>query len=353
LRRLAIVVLTCWSAGAAMPAAARAQSATQLVAQAVRAYQELDFPTAGSLLRRAMAMERGGLAPRERVSAFSYLAASELYRGRRDSAYAVFRRLVVFDPRARPDPLVFPPEVTTIFDFAREATKVAALELPAETTFQIGAERFPLRLYASSYHQIIVALTQENGLTVRTLYSGPISDTLDVRWDGQDATTLRGDSGRFLLTVTSLPTVGGQAPRVVRVALDLTVQRPETLPLPPPPADSLLSPERRAHSQALSALARGGIVSAGVLVLPAVVANGNGPSGPRIAVAGGVAIASVVAFFAQRPGRRLAGNIAANETLRAQWRAQRDEIARQNAMKARLIRLTVHSGRIEVIGGSP
>jgi len=87
---------------------------------AIRAYQDLDFDAAARLLRRVLtpplAME---LSDAERARALSYLGAAEHYRGRPDSAIAVFRRLAVLAPRDQPDTLIFPPEVTRLYDAVR------------------------------------------------------------------------------------------------------------------------------------------------------------------------------------------------------------------------------------------
>jgi len=87
---------------------------------AIRAYQDLDFDAAARLLRRVLtpplAME---LSDAERARALSYLGAAEHYRGRPDSAIAVFRRLAVLAPRDQHDTLIFPPEVTRLYDAVR------------------------------------------------------------------------------------------------------------------------------------------------------------------------------------------------------------------------------------------
>lgn len=331
------------------------QSTAGLLAQGIKAYQNLDYETAAGTLRRAFAVRSGPdtLVGTERARAFTYLAASDLYRGRRDSAYAVFRRLVAFNPRYRPDPLIFPPEVTNIFDFAREATKIVVADYAADTSLKIGVDRFPLHLFASSFHQISVALKRENGTTVRTLYTGPISDSLDLRWDGTDTAVLTSDTGNFRLTITSLPSTAGQGQRVLQIPLALRIVRRDTLPLPPAPSDSLFLPERASGREGTKTLIRGGLVTAGVLVLPSLVAEGVGPSGPKAVVAGGVAIASIVGFFVQRPGRPLPDNIAANQATRDRWRTQHDAVARQNADLKRQVRLDIHAGVPEIMGGVP
>lgn len=97
-----------------------AGAAGAVMTDAIRAYQDLDFDAAARLLRRVLtpplAME---LSVAERARALSYLGAAEHYRGRPDSATAVFRRLAVLAPRDQPDTLIFPPEVTRLYAAVR------------------------------------------------------------------------------------------------------------------------------------------------------------------------------------------------------------------------------------------
>src|SRR5213076_675522 len=121
-----IALLVCgWSAAAAQGAA---QTIASPFAQGIRAYQNLDFDQAAALLRRDLARASSSTATLgERAQGLLYLGAADLFRGRRDSAVAVFRRLVQLDPRYRPDRLVFPPEVTSVFDNVRVRIKTVAI----------------------------------------------------------------------------------------------------------------------------------------------------------------------------------------------------------------------------------
>jgi len=327
-------------------------SATYL-ASGVRHYQQLEYDSASILLRRALAFTRTDtLKDAARTRALTYLGAAELFRGKRDSSYAVFRRLVAHNPRARPDPLVFPPEITTIYDFAREATKVVRVELPRDTTIRIGADRYQARLYASSFHQIIVSVEREDGFTVKTLYAGAISDTLQVFWSGDDTLFMANDSGRLVFSVTSLTNSGRQG-RVVRVPLDLVMGPQDTLMSPAPLPDSLFLPEREPAGPGLKALGRGAGFGVAVAVLPGLVAGGTSPSGSRFAVAGGLTIAGIIGFIHHRPGRPLPDNISANIALRDGWQNQVRTTAAENVIRAQQKRLDVHSGLPEIIGGNP
>lgn len=348
---LAAGLLVCGLAATA----ARAQDADRLrglVTSGQRHYQQLEYDSAIVDLRRALARTAGdSLTDSLRARALTYLAASQLFRGRRDSALAAFRRLVTLDPRAKPDPLVFPPEVMTIYDFAREVTKVVAVQVPRDTSIRIGADRFLARLSASSFQQIIVALEREDGFTVRTLYAGPISDTLQVYWSGEDTVFLANDSGRLVFTVTSLSSAGRRA-RVLRLPLDLVMGPQDTLPTPPPLPDSLFLPEHEPAGVGLRALGRGAGIGLAVMLLPKLVAGGDSPSGSRYAVAGGLTIAGLVGFLRHRPGRALPDNIVANQALRDGWQAQIQMTAQENAIRVLQKRLDIHVGRPEVIEGT-
>jgi len=348
-RRVLVAVAPAFLLLAARPAPARAQRSAELVDRGVRAYQNLDYDNASTLIRRALASPTPDtLPPGERTRALTYLAASDFFRGRQDSAAAVFRRLVLTAPRARPDPLIFPPEVTTIFEAARRTTKVVAPALPADTTVQLGDARYPIPLYASSFHEVVVALEREDGRFVRGLYAGPIGDSLVVRWDGLDSAGVPIAGGRYLLSVTSRATPGGDVVRVVRVPIEVraTAGR-DTLPWPPGP-DSLL-PERTPSGPALRTLAIGIASGAAALVLPSAVAQGSHPTGARFAVAGAVSLAGIFGYFAHKPGLPLPRNAVANRGRRAAWQVKADDVRRENAARRRQIRLTVRAGAPVVI----
>jgi hypothetical protein len=112
----------------AAPLPAQSDSAGRMMAKAVRAYQDLDFDGAARLLRQVLAPPLAAqLDDAERARALTYLGAAEHYRGRPDSAIAVFRRLVALAPDQRPDTLIFPPEISRLYDGVRSATTIVAV----------------------------------------------------------------------------------------------------------------------------------------------------------------------------------------------------------------------------------
>jgi len=333
----ALVLLAALALGAmAAPRLAGAQAAGPVLAQGVRAYDDLEFDNAAGLLRRALTFQgAGALAPADAARALMYLAATELLRDRRDTARAVARRLVLSNPRFRPDELVFPPQVLSLFEEVRRATPAVIGRAPADTAIRPGAEALEVRLYASTFHDVAATLATEDGRVVRTLYTGPIADSLDLHWNGFDATgTTPPPTGRYVIAVNSLDRQR-RVVRILRLPLEVTQGRVDTLPHPAPPADSLLLPERQSMGPGLRAFAPAALAGVAVVVLPSVVASGEDASGARFVVGGTVTIAGIVAFLSHHPGRPIPGNAAHNRTLRDAWRREDAEVARRNVERAR------------------
>src|SRR5207249_8051859 len=146
----------------ATPGNAAAQSGDSLIVMGMRAYKNLEFDAATLLLRRGVVQLTAANAPvARRAKGLVYLGAAELFRGQRDSAVAVFRRLVVLDPRYRPDQLVFPPEVTNVFEAVRLRTKTVAIVVPRDTVIPVQDGAFRARLVASSFQTVNVTLLYE------------------------------------------------------------------------------------------------------------------------------------------------------------------------------------------------
>jgi hypothetical protein len=331
---LFVVALSFGVLGA--PRAAHAQSAAAVLAQGARAYDDLELDNAAGLLRRALAFQgAAALAPADAARALMYLAATELLREHADSARAVARRLVLADPRFRPDELVFPSQVLTFYEGIRRATPVVIGRAPADTAIRPGTEALAVRLYASTFHDVTATLGTEAGRVVRTLYSGPIGDSLDLHWNGLDSSgTASPPNGRYAITVTSLDRQR-RVVRILRLPLEVTQGRVDTLPHPAPPADSLLRPERQSMRPALRAFAPAALAGVAIVVLPGVVANGEDASAARFVVGGTVTIAGIAAFFSHHPGKSIPANVAHNRTLRDAWRRADTEITRRNAERVR------------------
>src|SRR5438309_4699779 len=162
---LAISLLCCGAR--VLPAQSR-----ELLGQGVKAYQALEYDAAAALLEQSLGRDSAaGFADSLRARVLTYLAATELFRGRRDSAVAAFRRLVLLNPRYRPDELIFPPQVTNLFQEVRRATRALAVAVSPVTELRARLDRFNALVLASSRADVTVTLAHEDGTPVLQLYS--------------------------------------------------------------------------------------------------------------------------------------------------------------------------------------
>ena len=324
--------------------ALRAQSSGDSLATAIRAYRNLEFEAAARLLRREVTRLSARRAPDTTVTrALVYLGAADLFRGQRDSAAAVFRRLLILDPGFRPSGLIFPPEVTAAFEGVRRETRSVVIAAPRDTVIILGGGSFAARLLATSFHTVEVTLRYEDGFPFRSLYYGPIADSLSVTWDGLDPTGNPPAVERLLLRVAShSPT--GELVGVQQLPLQVRVVRADTLPWPTQPADSQFLPERSGSGPAKRALTGGLLLSAAVVSLPTIVGGTETSSGPRLAVAGSVGLAGLVGYFLHRPGRPLEANIRANHAVRETWQQRLATVQADNTRRVGDVRLAIRAG---------
>jgi len=334
MRSVRLFVILC-ATTLALPFVGASQAASAALTQGVRAYDDLEFEQAAGLLRRALAVQgKDALSTADVSRALSYLAATELLRDRRDSARAIARRLVIQNPRFRPDELVFPPQLLLLYEVVRRATPAVTGHAAADTAIRPGNEAMAMTLYASSVHDIAAALVALDGRVVRTLYRGPIGDSLAVHWNGLDsAGTSPPPSGSYVLTVSSFNR-DGRVVRIMRLPIEVLPGPTDTLPHPRTPADTVLLPERRPMGPALRVLAPGVLGGVGLAVLPGVVARGEKPSGARFALGGAVTLASIAAFVSHRPGRQIPANVVHNRGIR-DWQNAVADVARRNAERGR------------------
>ena len=332
-----------------MPAVARAQSANSFLEQGVRAYSVREYDGGAWLLRRALAVEgAGALGTADAAKALMYLTATEVARNQRDSALAAARRLIVLDARYRPDPQKFPPDVIAVLQDARRAAPTVSIHAPGDTAIRPGADVFVVRLGAATSPEVNATITGADGRVVRTLYTGAFRDSIDLRWNGLDASGNPPPDGRYAIVVS--PTAreqrrsGGGASWSLRLPLELTRPAVDTTPLPAAPPDSLLRPERGDTKGAIRALAPGIAAGAAIIVLPKVVASGERASSARLIVGGSVAIAGIAAFLSRHPGRELPGNTLYNRNLRDNWRRNVAEISRRNADRVRQAKMIIRPG---------
>jgi len=346
IRRVLPVLLVTLLALTARSVAAQ-QSASDLLAQGMRAYQSLDYDQAAAILRRGLARTTGDtLSVVERLQALTYLGATELFRDNRDSALAAFRQIAVTDPKYRPSEIIFPPQVTGVFQEVRQQTKTVFLQVPPVTEFRAKAEHFTARLLASSPHDIAVAITLPDGKPVREVFAGSITDSLAVTWDGL---TDEGDpvkSGRYLLRVTPRAAKAGHLAR----QLTLMIERaPPDTQLWPARPDGTAPPLHAPAGPAVRSLAGGLAAAVAVVVLPSIVAQDAGGFKGRFAVAAAIGGAGIASFFAQRsaPAVDVAGG--ANTAVRDAFRRRLEQVQKQNAQAKAEVRLIIRAGPATVV----
>jgi hypothetical protein len=322
----------------------------------VRAYAVREYDGGAWLLRRALAVDgSGALAPSETARALIYLTAIEVARNQRDSALAAARRLIVIDPRYRPDNQTFPPQVIAVYQEARSSAPTVSIRASGDTAIRPGADNFVVRLAATTTPEVTASVTGTDGRVVRLLYSGTIRDSVDVRWNGLDGSGNPPAPGRYLIVVT--PTArerrnagtGARASWTLRLPLELARPTVDTTALPAAPPDSLFRPERGDMNGAMRALIPGVVAGAAIVVLPKIVASGEKASSARLIVGGTVTVAGIVAFLSHHPGQKLPGNERYNRNLREQYKRNAAEISRRNADRVRQSRMIIRPGAASLV----
>ena len=329
--------------------AARAQTADELGQQGIRAYRRAEFEAAAAFFRRALDFAaRDSVASRNQSVLLDYLGAAELFYGRRDTAIAVFRRVVHRDPRHQLDEVIFPPEVTSLLDEVRRGTKTLVVAAAADTTIPLNGGTWAARLVATSFQQAIATIRNDSGAVIRELYSGPVEDSLTVRWNATNSLNRPVAPGRYQLSVES--SSGGRTTRLLRIPLIVGLILPDTLPLPLPIPDSLILPERVSGKRALGGLLAGVSVGAAASVLPLLVAHGSTPTPARFIIGGTVGLAAIVGISLHPPSRPIPANIGANRTRRDAWQAEHTRVRNENARRRATAGIRIQAGAATATG---
>jgi hypothetical protein len=333
---------------AALAGAARAQNPAVRIARGIAAFQNLEYDSAAAMLAGGLADSAAAALPDStRVRGLVYLGATDVFRNKRDSATAVFTRLLSIDPRYRINQLIFPPEVTNLFEEVRLTTPSVLVVVPDSSILTALGDRVVIWLYAASYHPIVVRVLGPDGAVLRTLYDGGLSDSLQLLWEARGSNGLLVDGGHYSLRVDSR----GQDGRVARsVVLPLELVRlvGDTLPLPPALPTSAFKPEHTPGGTGLRSLALGLGTALAVAVLPSVVAGRSGAS-DRFLVAATLGAVGAAAVPLQRHSQPIPANIAANEALRLEWRQRTDSVRAINAAIERRAPLLVRPGSPHVL----
>ncbi|MBI4503717.1 MAG: hypothetical protein HY700_21470 [Gemmatimonadetes bacterium] len=310
-----------------------------LIDQGVVAYDNLDFETTADLMRRAL-KSPVTLEVSEQGRALGYLGASEFFLGHRDAAVLAFRDMARLDARMRLDPLLFPPDVQRIYDEARRTVRIVQAEVPDEAELRMGQTVLPIRIIANSQQTIVVTLARESGEDRVTLYSGSITDSLDLTWDGRVGGGNTARSGKYALQVASLS--GGRAFRTVKVPLQVTLERQDTLPFPRAPEQSQYLPERSLAGP-LKGVVRGFAMGILAIGLPAAMgADTRAMIGPLV-VGGAISTSGLVGLLAHPGGRPIESNITYNRRIRETWQRRVDSLTVENRRRRENVRLTIRA----------
>jgi hypothetical protein len=95
----------------------------------------------------------------------------------------------------------------------------------------------------------------------------------------------------------------------------------------------------------LGGVAMGLVVSLG----PSLVASQTDLSPTRFLVGASIGAAGLSTFLAMRPGRPIPANIAANDRVRAEWRAEVDRVAQRNEQLKRAALVSIRLGPPQVV----
>ena len=238
-----------------LPARSGAQAAGQTgqaddpLARALTAYRNLEYDDAATRLRALLAPNASvRLSAADRQRALMHLGATELFRDRRAAAVESFRTILFADPRYRPDELIFPPEVSALFQETRFGVRVVTVLVPAEVEIRGTSDRLPIRIFASSLHEIRAQILGATGSPERTLHEGAIGDSLELLWNGRDGLGRLREPGRYLLRVTSRAP-DGKDEREVEIPLDVERMLVDTLDSPVPIDPSTLRPESEVRAK--------------------------------------------------------------------------------------------------------
>lgn len=320
----------------------RAQRSDPL-ARAMTAYRGLEYDDAAVRFREVLNSATIALTPAERSRARMFLGATEFFRGARDSSIAAFRDLLIADPRYRPDELVFPPEVSALFQETRLGVRAVAVVIPASTEVRGAADRLPIRLYAAALHEIRAQIVGPQGSVESILHVGSVGDSLEVLWNPRDALGRLRDPGRYLFRVASRGP-DGRTEREVEIPLDIERMQQDSLPHPEPLAPSALRPETVVRSSGVRPLLTGLVTAAVIAVLPSVVGSEEPGMGVRVGVAGAVGVAGVVGLTRATTPRPLPENIDYNRRQREQWQREVDRVTAENTTRRAAARLQIRAG---------
>jgi hypothetical protein len=324
--------------------ALHAQEPTDPLAAALASFNDLDFDAAATRLRAALALTGAQrLGDTDRTRALMYLGATENFRGVRPSAIDAFRALLVIDPRYRPSDVVFPPEIIALYQETRIGVRATSADIAPVADLVVPTDRLPIKIFASSLHDIRVRITSSLGAPERVLYEGVIGDSVLVSWDGREASGAAGRPGRYLLRIASRGS-GGNIERELQIPLEVEHIPIDTLPWPEQLNSRQLRPETVVRANGTRQVVTGLAGAAAVVLLPSLI-GATDVSSLRYGVAAGISVAGLVGLATATRPQPVPENIAYNNTLRAEWSREFERIKAENRTRLSTVRLRVRTER--------
>jgi hypothetical protein len=319
------------------------------LARAMKAYGDLEYDVAAQSFRAALALEGAArLADADRVRALMHLGATEVFRGRRDEAVQAFRTLIVLDPRYRPDVVVFPPEVSTLYQESRIGVRATSVLVPPFANIRTVADRLPIRIFSASLHDVRVTITDGLGAPVRVMYDGAIGDSVELLWNGRDGLGRLREEGSYRLRVTSR-NFEGRDEREVDIPLKLVRVATDTLPWPPELDAASFRPETLITTEGRRYLTTGLVAAALVAVLPSVVGSDNEGSTLRFGVAALLGAGGILGLKRASRPIPIAENMVWNRERRAAQAREVERIRAENEARRAANGLRITSGTPTVV----
>lgn len=290
------------------------------------------------LLRQLISSFPAGTVREQRARAHIQLAVASWALQQPDSTRVHFRSAVRWDPFARLAPDLYNPEISSLFQAARETTTSVGLRAPLDTTLVPTVERFSVRAGVARPGTVSIRLVALDPATPDSIVMSVAVDTVAtvlLPLTGSNGGVL--DPGRYRL-YARLETA------IDSLSLVLDRSSPDTLPHAPPVPVSQLRPETRRASPSVVNIIRGLALGAAAGAIPMVLGNSQVRDGsiPFTALAVGLSIAGVDIVF-DRGLLPIPQNIVRNAALRRERERQNQTIAAENERRRRLapVRLRV------------
>ncbi len=332
--RVSLLAVAAWLA---FPSPAAAQDTTAAVLRSGRSYYEgLDLERALPLLRQVVSPQWPfEVTTAQRVEAYTYIAASLVLVGQRDSAVAYFAAALARDPFMDLDPLEFTPAQVATFAAARPRVFAVAARPVAATRADVRTERirFTVATTHSATLQVMLQLVDTGSPAPFPLFQDESEGVTDVVWDGLAPDRRLAPPGRYMLSVVGRSRLSARtdSSRVFFLVAHEVAILEDTLP---DLSRGALVRERAGAAGAPRELAKGLIVAAGALLVSGAVVNGDlggGERGGATLVAGLAVIGGAAGFLTLNRRHDIPENIQANLQRQAERRAANEAIRQRNA----------------------